>query len=160
MVCRQVCCQRLSNGGLGIPDRENPWFAKRLAYLGQSLLKNTVWRQKASHPFHRLKSDPKAEGQRRPRGKALFVHECHEALHNFLLTWWFAQNMSPLFGLNYKAGLADMPDCPCYSSDLVETAERASSTILGSCRRVDSLHRTQAAQHWLYHRQCFASDSR
>ena len=64
MVRRQVCCQRLSNGGLGMPELENHWFTERLAYLGRSLSKDTVWRRKESDPFPRLKSNPKAEGQR------------------------------------------------------------------------------------------------
>ena len=38
MVCRQVCCQHLRNGGLGMPDLENHWLAERLAYLGPILV--------------------------------------------------------------------------------------------------------------------------
>ena len=56
MACRQVCDQNPRNGGLGMPDLENHWFAERPAYLGQSLLKNMVWRQKVSNTFPRLKS--------------------------------------------------------------------------------------------------------
>ena len=37
-----------------------------------------------SWTFPRLKSDPKAEGQRKPLGEALFVRECRKALRNFL----------------------------------------------------------------------------
>ena len=43
----------------------------------------------------------------------------------FSLTWQLARNVLPLLGLNYKAGLADMPDCPRYGSGLEETAEHA-----------------------------------
>ena len=43
----------------------------------------------------------------------------------FSLTWRLARNALPLLGLNYKAGLADMPDCPRCSSGLEETAEHA-----------------------------------
>ena len=43
----------------------------------------------------------------------------------FSLTWWLAGNALPLFGLNYKAGLADMPDCPRCGYGLEETAEHA-----------------------------------
>ena len=41
----------------------------------------------------------------------------------FSLTWGIARNALPPFGLNYKEGLADMPDCPHCSIGLVETAE-------------------------------------
>ncbi len=43
----------------------------------------------------------------------------------FSLTWRLARNALPLLGLNYKAGLADMPDCPRCGSGLEETAEHA-----------------------------------
>ena len=73
MVRRQGCYQRPRNGGLGISDLENHWFAERLAYLGWSLPNGTVWRRKASDTFPRLKSDPKAEGRRKLRGEGPFV---------------------------------------------------------------------------------------
>ena len=76
MVCRQVCIQRTHNGGLGMPDLVSHWLAKRLAYLGRSLLGDTVWRRKASRIFPCLKSDPKTKGRRKPRG------ECRTALLN------------------------------------------------------------------------------
>ena len=85
MVRRQVCCQCPCNRDLGMPDLENHWFAERLAYLGRSLSKDAVWRKKASDTFLHLKSDPKAEGQRKSKGEALFVRECRKALHN--LPW-------------------------------------------------------------------------
>ena len=167
MVRRQVCIHRTRNGGLGMPDLESHWLAERLAYLGWSLTGDSVWRRKASRTFPRLKSDPKAEGRRRPTGEALFFSECQKALRNLLgssdlsrprkelyrelvvgsasdplserrgwtaeeirshwnwapgssflnnsefsLTWRLIRNALPLLGLNYKAGLADMPDCP------------------------------------------------
>ena len=178
MVHRQVCCQRPRNWGLGMADLENHWFAERLAYLGWSLLRYMVWRWKTNDTFPHLKSDPKAEGQRRLRGKALFVFKCHKALCNlpgssdlswsrkewyrdlvvgstskplmdwlgwsmkeiclhwnwvpgsgflnnseFTLTWQLGWNMLPLFGLNYKVGLADMHDYSCCDFDLEEMAE-------------------------------------
>ena len=43
----------------------------------------------------------------------------------FSLTWRLVRNVLPLLGLNYKAGLADMPDCPRCGSGLEETAEHA-----------------------------------
>ena len=43
----------------------------------------------------------------------------------FSLTWRLARNALPLLGLNYKAGLADMPNCPRCGSGLEETAEHA-----------------------------------
>ena len=76
MVRRQVCIQRTRNGGLGMPDLESHWLAERLAYLGRSLTGDSVWRRKASRTFPRLKSDPKAEGRRKPLGETLFVREC------------------------------------------------------------------------------------
>ena len=51
-----------------MPDLESHWLAERLAYLGRALTGAAVWRLKASRTFPRLKSDPKAEGQRRPLG--------------------------------------------------------------------------------------------
>ena len=82
MVRRQVCCQRLRNVGLDIPDLENHWFAEKLAYLGRSLSKDAVWRWKASDTFPLLKSDPKVEGQRKLMGEPLFVRECRKAHRN------------------------------------------------------------------------------
>ena len=84
MVRRQVCIQRTRNRGLGMPDLESHWLAERLLYLGRSLTGDAVWRRKASHTFPRLKSDPKAEGRRKPMGEALFVRECRKALRNLL----------------------------------------------------------------------------
>ena len=91
MVRRQVCIQRTSNGGLGMPYLDSHWLAERLAYLGRVLTGDSVWRRKASRTFPRLNSDPKAEGRRRPLGEALFVRECRKALRNLLgssdLSW-------------------------------------------------------------------------
>ena len=41
----------------------------------------------------------------------------------FSLTWRLAQNALPLLDLNFRAGLADMPDCARCCSGLEETAE-------------------------------------
>ena len=178
MVRRQVCIQRTRNGGLGMLDLVSHWLAERLAYLGRSL-RDAVWRRNASRTFPRLKSDPKAEGRRKPLGEALFVRECRKALRNlrssdlsqprkelyrkpvvgsasgplrerrgwtaekicshwnrapessflnnslFSLTWRLVWNALPLLGLNYKAGVAEMPDCARCGSGLEETAEHA-----------------------------------
>ena len=43
----------------------------------------------------------------------------------FLLTWWLARNASLLLDLDFRAGLADMPDCGRCGSDSEETAEHA-----------------------------------
>ena len=43
----------------------------------------------------------------------------------FSLTWRFVRNVLPLLGLNFWAGLADMPGCARCSSGLQETAEHA-----------------------------------
>ena len=43
----------------------------------------------------------------------------------FSLTWRLVRNALSLCGLNFKAGLADMPDCPRCGSGLEETAEHA-----------------------------------
>ena len=86
MVRRQVCIQRMRNGGLGMPDMESHWLAERLAYLGRSLTGDSVWRRKASRTFPRLKSDPKAKGRRKPLGEALFVREYRRALRNLLVS--------------------------------------------------------------------------
>ena len=80
--------------------------------------------------------------------------------------WKLARNALPLFGLNYKVGLADMPDCPRCGRGLEKTAEHA----FYYCervrpfldRRVDGPHRTHAARatrRWLQG-QHFTSVSR
>ena len=74
MVSRRVSIQCTRNGGLDMPDLMSHWLAERLAYLGRSLSGDVVWRRKASRIFPCLKSDPKAEGRRKPRGEALFVY--------------------------------------------------------------------------------------
>ena len=43
----------------------------------------------------------------------------------FSLTWRLERNALPLLGLNFRAGLADMPDCTRCDSGLEETAENA-----------------------------------
>ena len=43
----------------------------------------------------------------------------------FSLTWRPARNTLPLLGLNFRAGLADMPDCVRCCCGLEETAEHA-----------------------------------
>ena len=65
---------------------QNHWLAERLAYLGRSLTGDAVWRRKASRTFPRLKSDPKAEGRRKPMGETLFVRDCRKALRNLLVS--------------------------------------------------------------------------
>ena len=73
LVRRQVCCQRLRDGGLGIPDLESHWLTERLAYLGRSLTTDAVWGLMVRDGFSRLRSNPEAEGRRRPRDDALFT---------------------------------------------------------------------------------------
>ena len=80
MVCRQVCCQRPLNGGLGMPDLESYRLAERLAYLGWSLSRDMVWGQKVRDVFPRLDSDSKAEGRCKPKGATPFTHECRKIL--------------------------------------------------------------------------------
>ena len=41
----------------------------------------------------------------------------------FLLTWRLSRNALPLLGLNFRGGLADIPDCARCGSGLEETAE-------------------------------------
>ena len=43
----------------------------------------------------------------------------------FSLTWRLARNALPLLGLDFGAGLADLPDCARCGSGLEETAEHA-----------------------------------
>ena len=45
--------------GLGMPDLENHWFAERLAYLGQTLSMDMMWRRKQVIPFLNLSQTPK-----------------------------------------------------------------------------------------------------
>ena len=83
LVRRQVCCLRPRNGGLEMPDLKIHWLAERLAYLGQSLTKDTVWGHQVRDVFPRLKSNTKAEARRRPENETPFVRECHRALQRF-----------------------------------------------------------------------------
>ena len=82
MVRRQICIQRKSNWGRGMPDLELHWLAERLAYLGRTLSGVAMWRRKASMTFPRLQSDPKAESRRWSMGEKPFVRECRKALRN------------------------------------------------------------------------------
>ena len=82
MVRRQICIQRTSNEGLGMPDLESHWLTERLVYLGRSLSRDAVWRRTASRTFPRLQSDPKAESWRRSVGETPLVCECRRALRN------------------------------------------------------------------------------
>ena len=59
-------------------DLESHWLAERLVYL----IGDAVWRQKARRTFPRLRSDPKAEDQRKPMGETPFIRECRAALRN------------------------------------------------------------------------------
>ena len=59
MVRRQVCCQRPQNGGLGMSDLESHWFAERLAYMGRSLSRDTVWGQNVWDVFLAWSPTPK-----------------------------------------------------------------------------------------------------
>ena len=84
LVSRQVCCQRPREGGLGMSNLESHWLAEKLAYLGRSLTKKTVWFHKVRDVFPRLRSNPGAEGRRRPRADTLFSIECRRALRSLL----------------------------------------------------------------------------
>ena len=91
LVSRQVCCQRPREGRIGMPDLESHQLAERLAYQGQSLTKKTVWGHKVRDVFPRLRSNPGAEGRRRPRDDTRFSIECQGALRSLLrscdLSW-------------------------------------------------------------------------
>ena len=82
MVRRQVCIQRTRNRGLSMPDLVKHCLSERLVYLDRSLSGDAVWRRKVSRTFPRFKSDPKAEGRRKPRDEAPFVHKCRTVLRN------------------------------------------------------------------------------
>ena len=74
MVRRLVSCQCPHNGGcLGMLDLENHWSTERLAYLGQSLSKDIVWRRKVSDTFPHLKSNPKTVSFGSSRGSERLV---------------------------------------------------------------------------------------
>ena len=72
--------QRSQNGGLGMPDLESHCFAERLAYLGRSWSRDTVWGQNMRVVFPRLKFNPETEGCRKPKDEAPFAYECRMAL--------------------------------------------------------------------------------
>ena len=57
-------------------------LAERLAYLGRSLATDAVWGLKVRNGFPHLRSNPEAEGHRRPRDEALFTRECRRAIRN------------------------------------------------------------------------------
>ena len=70
----------------------------------------------------------------------------------FSLTWRLVRNALPLLGLNYKAGLEDMPDCARCGSGLEETAEHAFYYHVGEWT-------ARAARRWLRRRQRSSSVS-
>ena len=55
---------------------------RSLAYLGRSLTKDAVWSLQLRNAFPRLRSNPEAEGRRRPRDEAPFIRECFQAIRN------------------------------------------------------------------------------
>ena len=77
-VCRQVCYQRPHNGGLGIPNLKSHWLAERLAFLGRSLMEETVWKRKIEVAFPNLASNPVTKSCCRPKGEAVFFAECRK----------------------------------------------------------------------------------
>ena len=97
MVRWRICCQRLRNGSLGMPNLENHWFSERMAYLDRSLSKDTVGGRKVKDFFPCLKSDSIVEGRRRLRGEAQFVRECREALSNLPESSDFSQRRKELY---------------------------------------------------------------
>ena len=180
MVRRQVCCHRLSNGGLGMPDLKNHWFAERLAYLGRSLSKDTLLRRKASETFLRHQVRPQSRRLTQAEGRSTVCLLMPSSNSQPSLVQWpfeaekgtvsgfsgghhFGSSRGSgrlvngvgslafelgarfglleqfrvlahlaactesvaLFGLNYKAGLPDMPDCPHCGGGLEQTADHA-----------------------------------
>ena len=65
---------------LGMPDLESHRLAERLAYLGRSLSRETMWGRKLRVIFLRLQSNPEVEGRRRPKDEVPFTLECPKAL--------------------------------------------------------------------------------
>ena len=94
MVRRQVCHQRLCNGGLGMPDLESHWLAERLAFPDQSLTKDTVWGPKLRKASPHLMSTPKGESHCKPRSEALFFAESRKALRNLPGSSFFSRSRS------------------------------------------------------------------
>ena len=56
-----------------------------------------MWRRKASRTFSYLKSDPKAEGQRKPKGELPFVRECRTALRSFSSSSYLSRPRKELY---------------------------------------------------------------
>ena len=78
----------------------------------------------------------------------------------FSLTWRLARNALPLLGLNFRAGLTDMPDCARCGSGLEETAsEFTPSGITSGSERLASNPSARAARRWLRRRQRSSSVS-
>ena len=82
MVHRQVCYQRLYNGGLRMPDLEGHYLAERLAFLSWSSLRDAVWRHKVKEAFLHLRSNPKTKSCCRLRGETPFLIKCLKALYS------------------------------------------------------------------------------
>ena len=78
-------------------DLESHWLAERLAYLGQTLTKDTAWEHKVRKVFPRLKSNPKAEARRKPGSKTPFVRECRRALHKLPRSSDLSQSRKKLY---------------------------------------------------------------
>ena len=126
MVHRQVCIQRTRNRGLGMPDLESHWLAERLGSSDLSRPRKELYRElvvgSASDPLSErhgwTTEEIRSHWNWAPGSSFLNNSE-------FSLTWRLVRNALPLVGLNYKAGLADMPDCTRCGSGLEETAEHA-----------------------------------
>ena len=70
MTQRQACCNILAMGG---GAWECHWLTERLAFLGQSLMRYTMWGQKVTEDFSHQKLKPKTESCQTLKGKGLFV---------------------------------------------------------------------------------------
>ena len=78
-------------------DLESHRLAETLAYLDRSLLTDVVWSLKVRVAFPRLRSNPKAEGRRRPRDEAPFVSECRRAIRDLHRSSDLSQSRKELY---------------------------------------------------------------
>ena len=79
-VRRQVCYQKPSRGGLGMPHLACHRQAERLSFLNKSVTGEHLWAPKVKEFFPNLECNPKVDASRRPKGDPMFFKECRQAL--------------------------------------------------------------------------------
>ena len=104
--CRSALCKFPGSGDLSQPRKE-PYWELEVGSASDSLSERHGWTAEEVR-FHRNWAPGSG-----------FLNNSE-----FLLTWLLARN-ALLLGLNFREGLADIPDCACCGNSLEKTAEHA-----------------------------------